>query len=397
LENQVIELDTENEIIGMEKVAVVMALYYKSDMKKYLTYLSCIPKHIQVFIISSNQLILTEVAKLKTKYKNLNVLEKDNRGRDLSALLVAFRPYIKDFGYLCFLHDKKSKHISLNEDLNFWIENLWGNMLYSDAYIRKVISMLRDEEYGLLLPPKPIGIHNDSFYADPWDNDYENVVQLAHMLHIEMPVRREDVDLVSLGSVFWCRTNVLQKVFTYNWEYTDFPEEPMSDDGTISHALERIFGFAAVDAGYKVKTIMNAQYASKLITILQEKLQYTYDWLWKKEGVKNTYQLSKLQEEKTIVSKIFEKGEVYLYGAGDYGIQYLKKLLVWGYKPKAFVVSEGQRKNDVICGFKVYELSEVENDINAGFIITTNPGLQEILSLKLEQKGIFRYYKGICL
>ena len=92
MENQVIELDTENEIIGMEKVAVVMALYYKSDMKKYLTYLSCIPKHIQVFIISSNQLILTEVAKLKTKYKNLNVLEKDNRGRDLSALLVAFRP-----------------------------------------------------------------------------------------------------------------------------------------------------------------------------------------------------------------------------------------------------------------------------------------------------------------
>ena len=47
----------------------------------------------------------------------------------------------------------------------------------------------------------------------------------------------------------------------------------MPDDGTISHALERIFGFAAVDAGYKVKTIMNAQYASKLITILQEKLQ----------------------------------------------------------------------------------------------------------------------------
>lgn len=111
--------------------------------------------------------------------------------------------------------------------------------------------------------------------------------------------------------------------------------------------------------------------------------------------VKNTYQLSKLQEEKTIVSKIFEKGEVYLYGAGDYGIQYLKKLLVWGYKPKAFVVSDGQRKNDVICGFKVYELSEVENDINAGFIITTNPGLQEILSLKLEQKvfsGIIKEY-----
>ncbi|WP_419021540.1 nucleoside-diphosphate sugar epimerase/dehydratase, partial [Holdemanella sp.] len=163
------------------------------------------------------------------------------------------------------------------------------------------------------------------------------------------------------------------------------------------HALERILGFATVDAGYKVKTIMNSQYASELITILQKKLQYTYDWLWLNEGVKNTYQLSCLQEEKEKIASFFCDGEVYLYGAGDYGIQYLKKLLVWGYKPKAFVVSDGQRKTNVICSLKVYELSEVENDMNARFIITTNPGLQEILSLKLEEKGIFNYFKGICL
>ena len=257
--------------------------------------------------------------------------------------------------------------------------------------------MLRDEEYGLLLPPKPIGIHNDSLYADPWDNDYKHVVQLANVLDINTPIRREDRDLVSLGSVFWCRTNALQKVFMHNWKYTDFPEEPMPDDGTISHALERILGFATVDAGYKVKTIMNSQYASELITILQKKLQYTYDWLWLNEGVKNTYQLSCLQEEKEKIASFFCDGEVYLYGAGDYGIQYLKKLLVWGYKPKAFVVSDGQRKTNVICSLKVYELSEVENDMNARFIITTNPGLQEILSLKLEEKGIFNYFKGICL
>ena len=37
-----------------------------------------IPNHIQIFIISSNQLILIEAAKLKTKYKNLNVLEKED-------------------------------------------------------------------------------------------------------------------------------------------------------------------------------------------------------------------------------------------------------------------------------------------------------------------------------
>lgn len=399
MENEVIVSDNgnNNKSVSMEKTAIVMALYYEDDVDKYLTYLSAIPENIYVFIVSSNQSILEKAIQMKVRYSNLNVIKKDNRGRDLSALLVAFRDYINDFDYLCFLHDKKSKHVSMDDDLSLWIENLWGNMICSTTYIKKVISILRDEGYGVLLPPKPVGIHSDSMYADPWDNDFDNVIQLAKEIHIDMPIRREDREMVSLGSVFWCQTKALEKLFTHNWKYTDFPEEPMPDDGTISHAIERIFGFAAVDAGYKVKTIMNPQYAAKVITILQDKLQFTYDWLWKKEGIKNTYQLSKYQEEKVILARIFKEKEVYLYGAGDYGIQYLQKLLIQGYKPKAFVVSDGQKKNRSIHDLPVKELSEIEDITDVWFIITTNPALQESLALNLEKKGIKNYYKAVCI
>lgn len=398
LENQIIGLNNKDdkEIVNIdEKVAVVMALYYENDMEHYFKYLSIIPQGIDIFIISSNQVVLAKAMLLKAKYLNLNVLEKENRGRDLSALLVAFRTYINDYDYLCFLHDKKSKHASLYNDLSLWIENLWGNMVPSAKYIEQVISILRGEEYGVLLPPKPIGTYNDSMYADPWDNDFDNVLNLANMLHVEKTIRREDKDMVSLGSVFWCRTKALDKLFVYPWDYSDFPEEPMPDDGTISHAIERIFGFVALDAGYKVKTILNSSYASKVISILQEKLQYTYDWLWKEEGIKNTHQLSLIYEEKEEISRIFNKGDVYLYGAGDYGIQYLHKLEIWGYKPKAFVVSDGQRKSKTVCNLPVKELSEIENTKNAYFIITTNLGLQEILVSTLEKNGIYNYYKMV--
>ncbi len=97
MENQIIELDTQNEMIGTEKAAIVMALYYEDDLKRYFYIFISFPNHSSIFIISSNQLILIEAAKLKTKYKNLNVLEKDNRGRDLSALLVAFSIIYKGF------------------------------------------------------------------------------------------------------------------------------------------------------------------------------------------------------------------------------------------------------------------------------------------------------------
>lgn len=49
-------------------------------------------------------------------------------------------------------------------------------------------------------------------------------------------------------------------------------DEPLPYDGTISHAIERIVGFVALDAGYKVGTIMNCQYAAKLNGIMQQKL-----------------------------------------------------------------------------------------------------------------------------
>lgn len=399
LKNKIFILDEVNNgvVIDKENVAIVMALYYEDEMEQYISYLSVIPPQIHVFIVSSSKSVLEAGTNLQSKHKNLYVIEKENRGRDLSALLVAFRPYIEKYDYLCFLHDKKSKHKSLNEDLSFWVENLWGNMICSEDYISQAIELLRTNKYGILLPPKPIGEYMDSMYTDPWDNDFENVVELAHALQLNMSIDREDKEHVSLGSVFWCKTAVLEKLFAHNWKYTDFPEEPMPNDGTISHAIERIFGFVAMDAGYDVGVIVNTTYASKVLTILQNKLKYTYEWLWKNMGIKNTYQLSEYQKEKECVARLFAKGQVYLYGAGDYGIQYLQKLKTWGYMPSGFVVSDGEKSGEKIQGLSVKKLSEVERENNAVFIITTNPATQEEIALNLERKGFMDYYKAACI
>lgn len=397
MKNQVIIPDNDKKDINIseEKIAIVMALYYREDADKYFNYLSIIPEDISVFVISSNQDILQKGKSLKLVHKNLYIIEKDNRGRDLSALLVAFYPYVCEYTYLCFVHDKKAKHPGLEADISLWIENLWDNLLYSKNYILKVIDLLKNEGYGLLLPPKPMGIYKDSMYTNPWDNDYDNVVQLARTINMNIEIDKKDTESVSLGSAFWCQTKALGKLFAHNWTYEEFPEEPMPDDGTISHAIERIFGFVTADAGYKTAVIMNTEYASKMIGLLQSKLQYTYEWLWDNAGIKNTYQLSKYYEEKEMISDIFSKGQVYLYGAGDYGIQYFQKLKIWGYRPEGFIVSDGMKKCESLCGIPVKELSKVDKE--AFIIITTNPALQDLMASNLEDKGFSNYYKAVCM
>lgn len=397
MKNQVLILDNDKKDISIseEKIAIVMALYYREDADKYFSYLSIIPEDISIFIISSNQDILQKGISLKSVHKNLYIIEKENRGRDLSALLVAFYPYVKEYTYLCFVHDKKAKHPELEADISLWIENLWDNLLYSKNYILKVIELLKNDSYGLLLPPKPIGIYKDSMYTNPWDNDYDNVVQLARTINMNIEIDKKDTESVSLGSAFWCQTKALEKLFAHNWTYEEFPEEPMPDDGTISHAIERILGFVTADAGYKTAVIMNTEYASKMMGLLQGKLKYTYEWLWDNAGIKNTYQLSKYYEEKEMVSEFFNKGQVYLYGAGDYGIQYFQKLKIWGYSPKGFIVSDGMKKCESLCGIPVKELSKIDKE--AFIIITTNPALQDLMASNLEEKGFPNYYKAVCM
>lgn len=42
----------------------------------------------------------------------------------------------------------------------------------------------------------------------------------------------------------------MKKLFAFNWNYTDFPEEPNQIDGTLLHAVERIYPYVVQDAGF---------------------------------------------------------------------------------------------------------------------------------------------------
>ena len=65
----------------------------------------------------------------------------------------------------------------------------------------------------------------------------------------------------------------LRPVFAKKWTYDDFPDEPVADDGTLLHAIERIYPFAAQSAGYYSGWVLSEQGAAMEITNLNHMLR----------------------------------------------------------------------------------------------------------------------------
>ncbi len=375
----------------MQSTAVVANLYYTEKAEYYSQYLNGLPKNIVLYIFSSKEDTLEEVKKYVSHEKTV-YLKKENRGRDLSALLVAFRPYADQYNLICFVHDKKERAPWLKADVDKWNENLWGNMIASSHYIYNVLQLFEKRpELGMLFPPEPIGEIRMAWFKASWYDNFNNCLELAEKMHLKADIRKEKPP-IALGSVFWARKEVLMKLLNTEWQYKDFPEEPMPEDYTISHAIERIIGYLAQDAGYDAGTVMTEEYASWLLLYLQDYVRLMFSQVSNQIGVENFNQLRLLNmQEKNILRYIESHDAFFLYGAGKQGMILLKLLRERNIEPAGFLVSDGNKNREVIEGIKVYELKDIDPK-GMGIILTVYYHLQKEMIRELEKHGIDDFF-----
>lgn len=393
LSKDVTAFDLKDELTSF--VAVAVNLYYE-DMKDYFfAYLAAIPEKIRIYIISSNSLILDAASIFFEGKKNVVLLEKDNRGRDISALLVAFREIAFQYKYICFIHDKKEKHSVLQNDINFWIRNLWENTIGSRQFICNILEIFENtEEIGLLVPPEPIGDYLRHWATNTWYGNFNHACELAVELQLKCNMDKEKPP-ITLGTAFWAKTDALKKLLKKEWSYIDFPEEPLPDNGTISHAIERILGYVAQDAGYKTGTVMTNAYAGSMLLFLQDSMMQITDVLDSKLQIHSIHQLKQLDKQKAQIIQFFAQyKKVYIYGAGVYGKELLENIREWNLEPTGFVVSDGQKNCDSLNNVPIYELKDIKPSHEIGIIIGVNYNLQKEIEEMLQICGHINYIIG---
>lgn len=375
------------------KIAIVVNLYYKDSIDSYMNYINEIPEEIDVYIISSKDIVLDRVDIVKKR--SVYLIKKENRGRDISAFLVAFREYYFNYVYICFLHDKKTNHDRWKKDADIWIENLWENMVDSAEYIKNILQLFEEHEnIGLLVPPEPIGEYYYAWYGDAWNSNFTQTVELANKLELNCDISRAR-NPITLGTVFWAKTDCLKKLIQNEWKYEDFDKEPLPLDGTISHAIERIIGYVAQDAGYDVATVMNHQYAEWMMLFVQDNMKKMHSLMKERLGIYNIHQLTLYEEQEKRIQNFCKKNSnVYIYGAGIYGKLLLTILKNLGYCPQGFVVGNNRRKEGYIERIAVYELNEILSDKEYGIIIAVDFNLQDEVENYLEKNKITNYIEG---
>lgn len=251
-----------------EKVALVMHIFFKDQIKWCLDYAKSMPEDADLIITTGSEENKIEIENALKDFKNKTVVLKiENRGRDVSALLVAAAPYLDQYDLVCFAHDKKTTQLKPYSVGQSFAYKCFENVLGSKAYVKNIISTFRREpKLGILMPPPP---NHGGFYGilgTEWASNYYNTVELAKELGIKVNMNITKEPISPLGTMFWFRPDALTPLFRKKWKYDDFPEEPNDYDGTLLHAIERLYGFAAQSRGYYSAWCMHDKFAAIELT-----------------------------------------------------------------------------------------------------------------------------------
>lgn len=202
---------------------------------------------------------------------DVRVVEQ-NRGRDMSSLFITFRDVILSDRYevALRLHSKRTPQVSPRVAEEFKM-HLFENLVASRGYVSSLLDKIEAEpDIGLLMPPiVHIGFGT---LGHSWFNNFAGVRQLADKMGLDVPLDRA-TPVAPYGTMYWFRTGALRRMFEWPWTWEDYNKEPHHIDGGLAHVQERLIGYCAQAAGYRVVSVMTTQSAARNYAKLEYKMQ----------------------------------------------------------------------------------------------------------------------------
>ncbi|WP_292195190.1 rhamnan synthesis F family protein [Mesorhizobium sp.] len=233
---------------GVE-LAVVLHLYYSDLLEDICKLLINIIKPFDLFITTPFEGDVTRIFnRCSLLAQSVSVSISENRGRDIGPFVRLYRSGILD-GYRAVLkiHTKKSKY---SDSGDAWRDALYRGVVGDSLTVQRILRLLASGDIGIV-GPHSYYLTNENF----WGANRENMRRLLTAMVLIDQDEEPELGFFA-GSMFWFAPEALRPLQTIPESELNFEPEAGLQDGTLAHALERLFCPIARKTGYHTTSVI---------------------------------------------------------------------------------------------------------------------------------------------
>ena len=231
------------------RVCVLMHVHYPELLADLVDQLSAIPVGFDLLVTNTTASALTIDAKRLPHLRNIAVLDTPNHGRDILPMISVVNAGLLDPYHLVLkVHTKHSlwraDHAQLGGDGSQWREGFLQALLGDQQNVSDILG-------GFAADPDLGVVTADGNVLGPefWGGDQSTSRDLLGRIGLDLAV---DELRFPAGSMYWIRGIVLQGLRSLSLTAEDFDQEKGQVDGTTAHAVERLIGILATEAGLRI-------------------------------------------------------------------------------------------------------------------------------------------------
>ena len=233
------------EMCSKAQICLQIHIFYLDLLENIVTEINKIPYAFDCYISTDSTDKAEYIRNYFKSHSNaVNVIVEiyDNKGRDVYPLIAQMSKYVTKYKFICHMHTKKSKIDIFGDN---WREYLFGSLFGSKENIENILKNLEMNQGLGIVFPKPFQNLENAIHWGLNKELAENVLQKLD-IDIKLPVNNI---VFPVGNMFWARVDAVLPIFT-NTLANNFPNEKGQADGTIAHAIERLWVYTAEYNGY---------------------------------------------------------------------------------------------------------------------------------------------------
>lgn len=223
--------------------------YYPDLLPELLERISVNASRPDLFLTTDTPAKVDELRAMTAGYPaRVRIDVVPNKGRDIGPFFTALRDVLTGGGYeaVFHVHGKKTKgrRRAIGDP---WRNFLWGNLIGGEhPMLDTVLALMETQpDVGLVYP-------EDTHLLD-WALNKPVVEELCEDIGLTEK-RGKYVDF-PVGNMFAARPEALGPLLALDLQWDDYPIEPIPDDGTVLHGLERLLPAVTRKAGYSVAAV----------------------------------------------------------------------------------------------------------------------------------------------